>query len=394
MKRITDIEKLSEKCTGCMACVDACPSKCITSQVAQDGFTYSVLDSEKCVDCGKCYSVCPIENSNKNMSEQHLFAVYAKNVGIRNRGSSGGVFEMLARTLLEEGYCVCGAAFDELVLKHRIVDNDKELLSLLKSKYIQSDMKGIYTSIRSLLKEGKKVFYCGTPCQVSALVNSVSDALKQNLFTCDIICHGVPSQTIFDMYISSIEKKTKCKIRDFSFRVKNNRYKHAHGYSYTAEKNGRSKVVNGIYSDSTFYNAFKQYSIFRQSCYDCKYTTLNRVSDITLGDFWGIEKYDFNGNSDEGVSMVITNSETGNNLFSKIAKEIVCKEFPIEYGVDSNHCLTHTTVKPKNRDAVIEEIMKNGYEAAAKKYFKCSVKQKILWLIPPKMRNIFRKLRG
>lgn len=134
--------------------------------------------------------------------------------------------------------------------------------------------------------------------------------------------------------------------------------------------------------------------IFREGCYDCQYATLQRVSDITLADFWGIEKYDFKGNIDTGVSMVITNTQTGSEVFSLIKDKTVSKEFPVQYGVDSNHCLTHSTQKPKNRDNIIKELSENGYEQTAKKYFGCSVVHKIYWLIPPKVRNLIRKMRG
>ena len=161
-----------------------------------------------------------------------------------------------------------------------------------------------------------------------------------------------------------------------------------------AEDGEKAKIVNGIYTSSSFYNAFKNYLIFREGCYDCQYATLQRVSDITLADFWGIEKYDFKGNIDTGVSMVITNTQKGSEVFSFIKNKTVSKEFPVQYGVDSNHCLTHSTQKPKNRDSIIKELSDNGYEQTAKKYFGCSFVHKIYWLIPPKVRNLIRKMRG
>lgn len=394
MKRIDYIPELAKKCTGCMACIDVCPAKCITSVIKEDGFRYSSLDESKCISCGKCFSVCPLESQEKHVEEQHLYAAYASNNIIQNHGSSGGIFELLARYFLEQGYYVCGAAFEGTTLKHRIIDSVESLSPLLKSKYIQSGMEGIYTQIIERMKKGGKVFFCGTPCQVSAVKNSIPKSLIENLFTADIICHGVPSQKVFDEYIQSLEKKHGGIITDFSFRVKDNQYKHAHGYSYKVNTNDKTKVINGIYTNSSFYNAFKNYLIFREGCYDCQYATLQRVSDITLADFWGIEKYDFKGNVDTGVSMVITNTQAGSEVFSLIKDKTVSEEFPVQYGVDSNYCLTHSTQKPKNRDIIIKELLENGYEQTAKKYFRCSVAHKMYWLIPPKVRNIIRKLRG
>ncbi len=394
MKRIDYISNLNEKCTGCMACVDVCPTNCISSILEKDGFKYSAIDTAKCVSCGKCYSVCPIEAHDKHNDEQHLYAAYSSDPIMQNNGSSGGIFEIIAKHFIDQGYHVCGAAFDGTTLKHRVIDTQKELKPLLKSKYIQSNTEGIYNQVLNLLKKGEKVFFCGTPCQVSAMINSTPTTMRSNIFTADIICHGVPSQKVFDDYIETLEKKHGGKISDFSFRIKDNRYKHAHGYSYKVTKNGKSSIVNGIYTNSSFYNAFKKYLIFRNGCYDCQYTTLQRVSDITLADFWGIEKYDFKGNVDIGISMVITNTETGYDTFSSIQNSIISKEFPVQYGVDSNHCLTHRTVKPKNRDVIIEEIATNGYEQAAIKYFGSGLVHKMYWLIPAKARTYIRKVRG
>ncbi|MBE6667445.1 MAG: 4Fe-4S dicluster domain-containing protein [Ruminococcaceae bacterium] len=394
MKRIDYISNLDEKCTGCMACVDACPAGCIFSIIKNDGFRYSTIDTSKCILCGKCYAACPLAIQEKHTEEQHLYAAYSSDRNEHNNGSSGGIFEGLAKYFLEQGYYVCGASFEGTTLNHKVINKPDELNPLLKSKYIQSDTEGIYNQILELLKKGKKVFFCGTPCQVSAMINSTPATLRNGLFTADIICHGVPSQKVFDEYIGTLEKKHGGTISDFSFRIKDNKYRHAHGYSYRVTKNGKITVKNGIYTNSTFYNAFKNYLIFRDGCYNCQYATLQRVSDITLADFWGIEKYDFKGNVDSGVSMVITNTPKGQDAFVSIQSKIVSKEFPVQYGIDSNYCLTHRTDKPNNRDVIIEEIATNGYEEAARKYFKCRIIHKMYWLIPARTRRFIRKIRG
>ena len=161
--RIDQIEGLAAKCTGCMACVDACPVGCISPIVGEDGFAYSAMDREKCVDCGKCFSVCPIEHKALPEHGQHLFAAYAADGDARNRGSSGGMFELLAELCLARGYYVCGAAFEGTALAHRLIKSKEELKPLLKSKYVQSSTVGIYRRILELLKAGEKVFFCGTP---------------------------------------------------------------------------------------------------------------------------------------------------------------------------------------------------------------------------------------
>ncbi len=394
MKRIDSIKDLNQKCTGCMACVDACVTKCISRIIGKDGFAYSDIDISKCVSCGKCYDVCPLENHEKHNDEKHLFAAYAVDNVTHNDGSSGGIFQLLALYFLEQNYFVSGAVFENTKLKHHIINSKEDIKPLLKSKYVQSDTTGIYSQIKELLKNGKKVFFCGTPCQVSALINSIPKSVRDNLFTADFVCHGVPSQKVFDDYIESLEKKHQGKVSDFSFRVKDNRYRHAHGYSYQLTKNGKTKKINGIYTNSSFYNAFKNYLIFRNGCYDCQYATVERVSDITLADFWGIEKYDFHGNVDAGVSMIITNSQKGRDAFNAIKEKTISKEFPVQYGIDSNHCLTHKTEKPQKRDLIINELADKGYEVTARNYFECGFLHKMYWLIPPIARTLIRKMRG
>ena len=393
--RIDEIESIKTLCTGCMGCVDACPSQCISKITDINGFACTNIDSSKCVNCGKCAVVCPVVNSKKNAFEQCCFAAYAKDKKVHNRGSSGGIFEVLASWALENNYYVSGAGFDELKVKHLIVDNRNDLKVLLKSKYIQSDTLGIYEKIKQLLLQGEKVLFSGTPCQVSALKNYVSDKYLSNLILVDIVCHGVPSQKVFDMYIKDLENEKEGKISKFSFRVKDNVYKHSNGYHYTLTRDGKEKVVNGVYSQSSFYNAFKHYLIFRNSCYECKYATPDRVSDITLGDFWGIEKLDFDGDNDTGVSMVIINSSVGKELFLNICDKLIFKEFPLKYGISANPCLSKSSIRPKNRDEIIDSILNNGYVQTADKYFrKGSVLKPLFWLLPLSIRKILRRLRG
>lgn len=175
--------------------------------------------------------------------------------------------------------------------------------------------------------------------------------------------------------------------------MKDNRYRHAHGFSYRLDKNGKERAINGIYLQSSYYNAFKKYLFFRESCYACKYATPDRVSDITLGDFWGIEKYPFPADTDAGVSMILTNTEAGESAFSAVTSQTVYKEFPVEYGVESNYCLTKATKKPSRRDDVIESLHSHGYDATARTYFGCTAIEKIYAMLPPGIRDLRKRLR-
>lgn len=394
--RIDEINNIDIICCGCLACVDVCPAKCVNTKLNDEGFVYTSVDNVNCIQCGKCFDVCPATTKSTTKYKQSVYAAYSKEQAIRMRGSSGGVFEEIAKHLISEGYYVCGATFEDMKLKHKIIDTQEKLPALLKSKYIQSNTAGIYADINKLLNADKKVFFCGTPCQVSALKNYVSPQKLSSLLTADIICHGVPSQYMFDGYISSLEERMHGKIVDYRFREKDNKYSHAHGYSFDIKLKDKVKTIHGIYTNSEFYNAFKNYSIFRNSCYDCKYATTSRVSDITLGDFWGIEKYESGFDTDAGVSMVVINSSRGYDIWDKIKANYVTKQMPIEYAIESNHCFSKSTVKPANRDAIFDMFKKYGYKATAKKFFGINkgFVYKLYWMIPPSARRFIRKIRG
>jgi coenzyme F420-reducing hydrogenase beta subunit len=185
-----------------------------------------------------------------------------------------------------------------------------DLKKLCKSKYIQSDTNGTFAKVKKFLLEDRKVLFVGTPCQVSGLNNYLGKSFD-HLLTVDFVCHGVPSDKMFKSYKEAEEKKRGGKMVNFSFRIKDGNVKHIHGYSYTIDKSGKFKVYRGMFFDNPFYFGFKKYLILRPSCYSCRYCTPERVSDITLADFWGIEDYLSHIDFNKGVSMVLVNSNKG-----------------------------------------------------------------------------------
>lgn len=377
-----------------MACKDACPTNSIYLEILDDGFYYPIVNTNTCINCNKCLNVCPVQKIKKNNDSQTLYSGIANDKANVFAASSGGVFGAIATKLLEEGYYVCGAAWTaNLKLKHVLISSTEDLGTLLKSKYVQSYTEGVYAKIDSLLKEDKKVFFVGTPCQVSGLQNYTNH--HDNLLTADIICHGVPSQAMFDDYISYLNYIHDGRVIDFSFRVKDNKFKHAHGYRYTYLKNGECRTKEGIYSDSPYYYAFKEYLTFREACYACQYATISRVGDITLGDFWSIEKFDSKANTDRGVSLVVSNSERGAEIIKKI-DTVRFREYPLRYGIETNYSLSHVTKKPTNYAEIMEFYRENGFEKTANKYFSKgkNLKYKIYWIIPAGIRNIIRRIRG
>ena len=210
----------SQDCCGCAACVDTCPQKCISMRKMQDGFMYPVIDGSVCNNCGLCAKKCPSLSPSMNLPQATASSVYAKSIAQRDSGSSGGVFGILAEFVLNEGGKVWGAAFDEkLYLVHKCALHEKELAPLLKSKYIQSDLSGVYRQVLQDLKIGRFTLFCGTPCQCNALKNYVGSHTDKLLLV-DFVCHGVPSQDLFDKTIDWYEKKYKVRLHLLHFDIR------------------------------------------------------------------------------------------------------------------------------------------------------------------------------
>lgn len=334
------IYNVHDKCTGCYACIDICPKSCITINLKK-GYIYPKVNTLECIECGKCIRICPALNipSYKNINfKQRLYAAYNKNPKIRSISSSGGIFYELAKYILSQQGVVYGATLKSLKCKHIAITWASELPLLIGSKYIQSDLTGIYKNIINR-KKHKPILFVGTPCQCSALLNIFGKNRPTNVYIVDFICHGVPSQDIFDKCIRLYESQNNCNIIDFSFRTKTD--KALRNYKLTYDKNGKKTEIIGNPADFPFYNAFLNHTIFRKSCFKCNYKTITRVSDITLGDFWGIEKINSHVSINKGCSSIIINNQKGEFLLNNIQIDLLIKEYDIAFIIDNNYALTN-----------------------------------------------------
>lgn len=341
----------NQECCGCSACIDACPKRCIKQTTNQYGFIVPEVDASVCIDCHLCEKVCPVLKPEQiEYNERKLFSAINKNEEQRAAGSSGSVFYLLAEKTFEEGGVVFGAAFnDKFQLRHTFAENLQELRPLLKSKYLQSNTQGIYLQVKEQLNIGRKVLFVGTPCQCNALYKFLGNKKPENLLMADFICHGVPSQELFNKSISHWEKKNNCKIEQFEFRHK--RPDSVHSFYLKAKgmnTDAHNFEMNEKFFKFPFYNAFKKYICFRESCYNCNFCREDRVADITLADFWHINeidstisKKDFN----KGISMIIVNSAKGNLSLTSIADKVDVKEYSIEIADKCNFSYLHKTKK-------------------------------------------------
>lgn len=349
----------NKHCCGCAACVDACKKHCISIKDNREGFRVPQIDKSKCVSCGRCEKVCPVLNVNvKENEEQKCYCTYHLDAKVRNAGSSGSMFYLIADYIINKNGVVFGAAFDEqLQLRHTMAKKQDELWPLMKSKYLQSNTTGVFEQVRMVLQEGKQALFVGTPCQCQALYNYINVKQRENLILVDFICHGVPSQDLFNRYIRSYEKKKKAIVKSFVFREKKTPKPPKNEddiHNYTMEiydKNeGRTSIETGFYRDCSFYSGFKKYQIFRNSCYECKFIGRNRITDFTLGDFWHLTEYE-SGIEDfhKGYSEFIVNSERGKIIFESLKNQVYCKEFSMEIPLKRNHAYSMPTVKHVDR---------------------------------------------
>lgn len=313
------IEK--NKCCGCSACVQICPQKCLKMEADEEGFSYPVTDASKCVHCGLCKKVCPILHKKQIRQPLHVYAVYNKCVEIRKNSSSGGAFSLIAQYVLSIGGVVFGASFDEnWNVRHIGLNNSLDLYKLRGSKYVQSNIGKTYQEAETALKKGKLVLYTGTPCQIAGLKAFLRKDYA-NLYTIDVLCHGVPSPKIWKKYLSEVSDIKN--IKDISFRDK--RYGWS-SYSFVLKQYDLNTITQK-YTDNVFLTGFLNHLYIRPICHQCPFKSLKSESNITLGDFWKVGADDSRFGDDRGTSMVLINDLKGKQLWEQISpKFMFCVE--------------------------------------------------------------------
>ena len=338
-----------DNCSSCAACANVCTRNAITMQLDTEGFYRPVIDKEKCISCGTCEKICPwthiAENPNQAKQIPDTFAAYAKNDTVRMDSSSGGIFSILAEKIIDDGGVVIGVAqLEETRFSHIIIKNKSELPKLRKSKYIQADVGAIYRDVKKILACGQKVLFSGTPCQVAALYSVLHNTNSSNLFTVDIVCHGIPSVKVFEKYVASLEKKENAKLAKINFKSKKSSWK-----KYSLSHTFNTKKISIPYEKNPYMRLFLNGYAENISCFDCHYRKLPRIGDITLGDFWGIEKFHPEMDDDKGTSVILLNTEHGKALFNTISDKILECKSNIKFATSSNPGLNQHHPKPSKR---------------------------------------------
>ena len=309
-------------CCGCTACAQICPKQCIAMMPDSEGFCYPKINETICVKCGLCEKVCPMLKSQNMQGQVHAWAAYCKEDKIRLASSSGGIFSLLAEEILEEGGVVFGAAFDgQMMVHHVAVESVRDLERLRGSKYLQSRIENSYADVKAYLAADRKVLFSGTACQIAGLLHFLGRPYEK-LWTVDVLCHGVPTPTLWKNYLSEQNRAFKMPVRQISFRDKPQGWKK---YQMAWKVEG-GEIYRQPASRNPYMRLFLSNICLRPSCYDCHFKGFPRVSDLTLGDCWGVEQHSPEMDDDKGTSVVIVNTEKGNTLREKIAGRCVWKE--------------------------------------------------------------------
>lgn len=360
-------------CTGCAACVSICASNAIRMENI-DWFTYPRINERKCILCGKCQSFCESIYLDKKKEKKEI--VHSSNVPIgclavwadddvRVASSSGGAFWLLSKQAIDCNGYVVGAAFVNFTkVKHIVVNTERDLDKLRKSKYVQSNTEGIYDQVAFLLNAGRTVLFSGTPCQIDALYRFLKfyHVPINFLVTIDILCHGVPSQKIFDKYLDEEYAFSKIECVDFRYKLNGWTYNHILKVSDGNEQN--LKTVN----ESSYYRAFLGDLSLRESCGQCRFASLHRMGDISLGDFWGVWTYDSNLDDRKGTSLVLINTEKGKKFFENVKGYKKCENVPLEIAVNGNLVLSKPSTPAVCREEFLEYLKSHTVSDAVEKY--------------------------
>lgn len=377
------------ECTGCTLCKNICPKGAITMDEDKNGFKYPRIDKNKCINCGLCRKKCPINEQNYNKLKNNYICIYGakhKKNEIREQSSSGGIFTAISDYILKHNGVIYGAVLDdENKVRHIRATTLEERNKLRGSKYVQSELDNVFQLIKNDLKDDKLVLFVGTPCQNAGLKVYLGKEYK-NLLQCDFVCHGVPSPLLWEEFKSFLENKKNVKIKDFKFRDKKNGW-HTHTESVEF-KDGT--VDNSSMPSQANKFMFMSALTYRKSCYECKFTTIKRVSDITISDYWGIEKQNLGYDDNKGVSLIIINTDKGKNCFENIKKEIDY----IEAELDS--CLQPQLIgpvkKPKKYDKFWKDYHNKGYEYVLKKYTIYGFKNRLIQNVKIKTTKVVLKI--
>lgn len=377
------------RCCGCSACIAVCPHDAIMMQPDGLGFPYPQVDVAGCVDCGLCDSVCSYVQDVETLSElpkdTKVEVLAARNTDgeVLAQSQSGGAFSAMAGQILNDGGVVYGAAFDDShMVLHVRVSGLAGLAALRGSKYVQSDMTDVFRQVRSDLRNGMRVLFCGTPCQVAGLRSYIPENMQEELYLVDFVCHGVPAPAVWKDYLKYMSRSGTIVKANFRDKDVAGWKEHKETFVYN---DGRKKV-----SDS-FRVLFYKNIMLRHSCAVCPYNILNHRSDVTISDFWGLEEVLPQMDGDEGTSMLVCNTEKGRELLRKSSALLVTEKAILDYEFMSrrNPNLVRPARIDRDRMTFEEEFARGGFIRVARRWGDLGIRYR-LWQVKKYIFSLFK----
>lgn len=363
-----NISCVGKDCSGCTSCASSCSKHAITMRLNSEGFWYPSINQKLCVNCGLCSKVCPSLGEFQKHVPKTVYLSWIKDTETRLNSSSGGIFSAIAKKVLSKDGVVCGAAYDEhMNVHHTIIDSIDDLPKLMGSKYVQSTIGDVFSKIKKFLQENRFVYFVGTPCQVQGLKSYLRKQYP-NLVTSDLICHGNPSGELFKAQIKCLEKKNNYKVKDFKFRSKD-RFGQGCDIKVITDKD------KAFYYNAEllpYFNGFWKNLTLRESCYNCNFSSIERVGDITLGDYWLVKKVFPGTKTSKGCSLIFVNSDIGNQVVNEISSDIFLRQSSLEQAMLGQGQLKKPVPRPKARDLFNSyenfEQLSNGLLATSLNY--------------------------
>ena len=357
------------------------------------GFLYPKIDMEQCVDCHLCEMVCPIDKDMRLPVNQQAYAAVYRDLKVIKRSTSGGAFSAIAEAVLNVNGIVYGVAMDKFIVHHVRIQDRSELETLRGSKYVQSRIGTVFKAVENDLNAKRKVLFSGTPCQVDGLRRYLCKEYE-DLITIDIICHGVGSQAYFNQFVASLTRKWPT-AKEIRFRSKRfSGWSCSSGSVVVTDKRCENKEKAFYSYENYYYQYFLQGDIYRKSCYSCKYANTNRQGDITLGDFWGVEKLKLPINTYNGCSLVVVNTVKGHSLIREI-DNLEKVSVPLKDAARGNGQLIMPSKLREERSRRVAEYEELSGEEIAVKYQKCEKKAiafgQIKKLIPYPLKLFLRR---
>lgn len=388
------IQENNKECCGCGACESICPKHAITLVEDTETFLYPKINSNLCVDCGLCEKACPLNYDSFSSPEmiQSFVGTYNSDDVIYN-SSSGGAFTALYEIYISRGFKVYGVQYDEhLKVVHGVATTIEECEKFRKSKYIQSYYDGYYEKIVTDLKDGQNVLFSGVSCQCAALsaylkTKKVDTA---NLILVNILCHGVPSQKMFDDYIKEEEKEEEALVYKYRFKNKQAFKDRVNSRTAWVEFRNGHKYIRTV-EDDAFLRGYYKRLFYRPSCAVCHFARKDRLSDFTIADAWNIEKIKPNYNPLAGTSLILFNTEKAKIVLEDIKSKMILEEVPNEWSLSSQRLFRAPTDMHKNRDKFFEQWPKRGFKKAVFMCTKPSLKVRLSRFIPTCVRNKMKK---